>query len=217
MFLRNHKPEEALAAPPPDKTGEGLEFFAAAVTPSTINDEQRTVDVVWFTGIDVPRVSWDGPYIRRFDPKGVDLSLLNSGAPVFDNHNTYDGTEAQKGVIDKAWVDGKLYKATLRFSKRTAVDALWGDIKDKIVQKFSMGVEILAEHEIKVDGQPTVRLADKWRPFEISCAPLPADFGTTTLGHKEPPVPHELKDPPPAENQFASEVRVREAEILRLR
>ncbi|MGO9008598.1 MAG: hypothetical protein ACLQPN_00730 [Bryobacteraceae bacterium] len=166
---------------PQDQKKQGREYFAATTTPSTINDDQRTVDVVWFTGIDVPRSSWDGPYIRRFDPKGVDLSLLNNRAPVFDNHSTQDGTESQKGVVEKAWVDGNLYKATLRFSKRPAVDDLWRDIKDKVVCKFSMGVEILAEHEIKVDGQPRVRLADQWRPFEISCAPLPADFGTDTL------------------------------------
>src|ERR1035438_10540867 len=149
MSLRNHNPTEATAAPSPVKHDEGREYFAAAVTPSSINDEQRTVDVIWFTGIDVPRSSWQGNYIRRFDPNGVDLSLLNSGAPVFDNHNTYSGTEAQKGVVDRAWVDGTLYKATLRFSRRPEIDGLWGDIKDKIVQKFSMGVEVLDEHEVK--------------------------------------------------------------------
>lgn len=189
---------------------DGREYFAATTTPETINEANRTVDVIWFTGVDVPRSSWDGPYIRRFDPKGLDLSLLNNGAPVFDNHNTYDGTEAQKGVVDKAWADKGLYKATLRFSKRPSVDALWGDIKDKIVQKFSMGVEILAEHEIKVDGQPVVRMADKWRPFEISCAPLPADFGTDTLSAAP-------AKPATQPNQIESSFRTREAEILRLR
>jgi hypothetical protein len=221
---------------------DGREYFAASLTPSTINDAERTVDIVWFTGIDVPRQSWEGPYIRRFDPKGVDLSLLNSAAPVFDNHNTWDGTEAQKGVVEKAWVDGKLYKATLRFSKRPSVDALWGDIKDKIVQKFSMGVETLAEHEIKTEGQPTVRLADKWRPFEISCAPLPADFGTTTLGRthlmdaedcgcdcqacqdgdcaectNSDCTDADCADCPMQAGAMARKVRDREAEILRLR
>jgi hypothetical protein len=80
----------------------------------------------------------------------------------------------------KPFVKG-LYKAALRFSRRPELNGLWQDIEKKIVQKFSMGVEILAGHEIKADGQTTVRLADKWRPFEISIAPLPADFGTTTL------------------------------------
>jgi hypothetical protein len=173
-------------------SNEGREYFSASTTPATINESDRSVDIVWYTGVDVPRQSWDGTYIRRFDPKGVDLSLLNGFAPVFDNHNTWDGTESQKGVVEKAWVEGNLYKATLRFSKRPAVDSLWQDIKDKIVQKFSMGVSIVAEHEIKAEGQPVVRLADKWQPFEISCAPLPADFGTTTLSSH--PAPAEKLD-----------------------
>jgi len=180
-FEPPHIPAERHAEAAKNKPGEGREYLGAAVTPGTIDREQRTVDVIWFTGIDVPRMSWEGKYIRRFDPRGVDLSLLNSGAPVFDNHNTYTGSESQKGVVDRAWVDKGMYKATLRFSRRPEINGLWQDIEEKIVQKFSMGVEILAEHEIKADGQTTVRLADKWRPFEISIAPLPADFGTTTL------------------------------------
>jgi hypothetical protein len=174
-----------LAATDGKGKNDGREYFAAAVTPATIDTQQRTVDVIWFTGIDVPRMSWDGPYTRRFDPAGCDLSVLNSGAPVLDNHNTYDGAEGQKGVVMRAWVDGGLYKATLRFSRRQECNGLWQDIEDKIVQKFSMGVEILAEHEIKQENQPVVRMADKWRPFEISVAPLPADFGTTTLSGEQ--------------------------------
>lgn len=116
----------------------------------------------------------------RFDPKGADLSLLNNGAPVLADHDT-SGVAAQKGVVQKAWADGGLYKATLRFSKRPDVDGLWQDIKDKIVQKFSMGVEILVEHELSSAAKTPIRLADKWRPFELSCVALPADFGTTTL------------------------------------
>src|SRR4051812_35993171 len=95
------------------------EFMAASIPPETLNADSRTVDCIWFTGIDVARFDWftDEQYIRRFDPKGADLSLLNNGAPVLDNHSMYDGSSSQKGVVEKAWIDGKNYKATLRFSK----------------------------------------------------------------------------------------------------
>ena len=217
------------------------EYFSTAA-PSTLNSENRTVDIVWFTGVDVPRECWNGRYIRRFDPKGLDLSRLNDGAPVFDNHETWNGTQSQKGVVDRAWVDGTLYKATLRFSKRDDVTPLWQDISDRIMQKFSMGVEILAEHEIKADGHLDIKMADKWRPFEISCAPLPADFGTTTLSGKkkdpddeEDPDEEEPDDDPDDEddpdkekdndddedmgkkNKLMQSFRDRDAEILRLR
>jgi len=137
-----------------------------------------------------------------FDPAGVDLSLLNSGGcPVFDNHNASAGAEAQKGVVERAWALGGKYYATLRFSRRPAVDGLWLDIAGGIVSKFSMGTEILDDHLIGDDdhGVP-IRLADRWRPFEISIAPLPADFGTTTLSARAAIVPEWVAgyQPPPA-------------------
>jgi hypothetical protein len=162
----------------------GHESLSAQMMPETINAENRTVDIVWFTGIDVPRMNlWTGePYTLRFDPKGVDLSRLNAGAAVLDNHNNESGVAGQMGVVEKAWVDGTNYKATLRFSKRPEVDGVWRDIQDKIIQKFSMGAEILAKQDIAAKGDTTKTiLATKWRPNEISMSNIPADFGTTTL------------------------------------
>src|SRR4051812_48777398 len=118
----------------------GHEALAAQMMPGTLNTDERTVDVVWFTGIDVPRMNyWTGePYTLRFDPKGLDLSNLNNGAPVLDNHDDISGVNGQKGVVSKAWVDGTQYLATLRFSKRPEVEGIWRDVQDKIIQKFSM-------------------------------------------------------------------------------
>ena len=165
----------------------GKEFLAADLPLASLNSEKRTVDIVFFTGIDVPRMDlWTNEsYILRFDPAGADLSLLNNGAPVFDNHSSFDGTASQKGKVERAWRDGKDFKATLRFSKRKSVDELWGDIEDRIVTKFSMGVEILQIEKFieteEDDKEIKVRLAKRWRPFELSIVPIPADFGTTTL------------------------------------
>ena len=36
----------------------GHEALAAQVTPETLNTDTRTVDCVWFTSIDVPRIDW---------------------------------------------------------------------------------------------------------------------------------------------------------------
>lgn len=162
---------------------QNLEFLAGQPI-SAINSEKRTVDIVFFTGVDVPRMNfWTGEtYILRFDPAGGDLSFLNNGAPVFDNHSSYGGSTSQKGKVEKAWgpENGKWF-ASLRFSKRASVDELWGDIEDKILTKFSMGVEIL-EKEKNFEGEKLVSiLAKKWRPYELSIAPIPADWNTATL------------------------------------
>jgi hypothetical protein len=190
----------------------GREFLSAA--PSSINDEQRTVDVCWFTGADISRVDWwtGDTYTLRFDPAGADLSLLNSGAPVMDDHSYYDGAAGQMGRVEKAWKDGTNYLGTLRFSKRAEVDGLWQDIKDKIVTKFSMGVELLETVETRdSSGKLTMRTATKWRPFELSVAPIPADFGTTTLSARRP------EEQSGNQGLAAFECRRREHEILRLR
>lgn len=167
----------------------GKRELFAAVTPSTINDEERTVDIVWFTGIDVPRYSWsEGSYTLRLDPKGADLSRLKSGAPVCNNHWMVD-VEDQLGVVLDAWKDGANYLATLKFKRSTEktgprpdCDGLWQDIKDGIVGKFSMGVELLKiEDTREKDGVLKLRTATHWRPFELSVAPIPADPGTQTM------------------------------------
>lgn len=196
----------------PDKLRQyfesGRDALAAAIAPETLNAEERTVDVVWFTGIDVVRYDWwkDETYMRRFDPKGADLSLLNSGAPVADNHWIHSAKD-QLGRVMKAWADGKNYLGTLKFSKRPELDGLWRDIQDKIVTKFSMGVEILDSKDLeRKEGQPLVKLATAWRPYEISIAPIPADFGTTTLSRVSQR---------PELNAAAAAARSREIEILR--
>lgn len=167
-----------------ERQKSGREALSAHVMPETLNAEDRTVDIVWFTGIDVPRMNlWTGePYTLRFDPKGLDLSNLNNGAPVLDNHDDFAGVDGLKGVVQKAWVDGNNYMATIRFSKRPEVDPIWQDIQDKIIQKFSMGTEILSKRDITEKGSKAQTiLATSWRPYEISMANVPADFGTTTL------------------------------------
>lgn len=164
----------------------GKVFLAADGGLSSVNHEDRTVDVVWFTGIDVPRTNWwtGEQYVLRFDPKGADLSLLNNGAPVLDNHSSWNGAADQKGRVEKAWSEGGKFLGKLRFSKRPEVDGLWTDIEDKIVTKFSMGVEILESTEKRDDkGRLLMKTANKWRPFELSVAPIPADFNTTTLSN----------------------------------
>jgi len=187
----------------------GREFMAAD-GPTTVNVEQRTVDVVWFSGADVQRLDWwtGELYILHFDPKGADLSLLNAGAPVLDHHMTCDGAEGQMGRVDRAWVAKGQYLATLRFSRRPDLDGLWMDIQDGIVTKFSMGVELMEVTEQRDQtGKLTAKTAVKWRPFEISVEPIPADFGTTTLAAQ-----------PGAgdASAHACAARVREIEILLL-
>lgn len=192
------------------KRMEGKEFLSGQELTS-VDKDNRTVDIVFFSGIDVPRTDWwtGEKYVLRFDPKGADFSLLNNGAPIFDNHSSWSGSQAQKGKSEKAWMDGGKWPAyaTLRFSKRKSVDEIWQDIEDRIITKFSMGVSILAEEKFQ-ENNTEVRLAKKWQPFEISIAPIPADFNTRTLSALSPEVNNnnQLGTQRPEENKMPDKV-----------
>jgi hypothetical protein len=190
----------------------GAELLGSEVAPPSINVGERTVDCIWYTGADVPRVDYftGEQYTLKFAPAGADLSLLNSGAPILDGHDSSEGCKGQMGRVERAWVQLPNYKATLRFSPTSDADSLWGKIAAGIVTKFSMGV-YLPELTEQRDGNGKLlsKTALKWQPYEISCVPIPADFGTTTLAA--------------AANtrygtwRLAAAHRAREAEILRLR
>ena len=207
---------DAMPMPPPNPDG-----------PESADDENRTVDVCWFTGIDVPRMDWwtGDIYTLRLPPEGADLSLLNADAPVLDHHQSYDGAcGSQKGKVVRAWMaqDGR-YLATLRFSRRPDCDGLWMDIRDGIATKFSMGVELLETMEQRdAAGKLTMKTATKWRPFEISTEPIPADFGTTSLSAEVPAAPAAAEsaasagrpaEPTRATAQLSKEVPVMDPEI----
>lgn len=175
------------------------------IAPGTANDDDRTVDVVWYTGASVPRFKRNGqPYMLRLDMAGAKMDRLNAGAPVFDNHMSGDdfpsamagvlGTRAQVGVVQKAWADGRSGKATLKFAKDDPnADQLWGKIKSGIVRNLSFGAWI---NDMSPDQQvgpkgfdpsdadqegPQSFVATDWEPFEISPVCVPADFSTTFL------------------------------------
>jgi hypothetical protein len=192
---------DAVPLPPPVEGG-----------PSTADDDTRRVDVCWYTGVDVPRIDWmtGDIYMLRFDPGGEDLSVLNSGAPILDDHMSFGGAcNSQKGKVKRAWkADSGNYLATLQFSRRPDCDGLWMDIRDGVVAKFSMGVALLETDEVRDKGGKLLSItATKWQPFEISIEPIPADFATTTLSRDTPAEPL-ANEAPRATAQIKKEVPI---------
>jgi len=195
------------------KESQALEFFAASdakPVASTANEKDGTIDVVWYTGAQVPRKDPDTgePYMLTLDMDGARLDRLNAGAPIFDTHFTGDdyksvaagkaGTKAQVGVVNKAWADGANGMATLKFDLGDEDGAeLFRKVSTGIVQNLSFGAWIYSREKTKVqaqtggmpEGKPAYSnpneigmfTATDWEPFEISVVPIPADFSTTFL------------------------------------
>src|SRR5260221_1527556 len=95
----------------------------AAFTPSSIDEEDRSIEVTFSTGAGVERRDYETGtrYIERLSlkPEHVRLERLNSGAPVLDSHTAYSVGDIV-GVVDEgsARVDGKVGTARVRFSRR---------------------------------------------------------------------------------------------------
>lgn len=193
----------------------GKENLVAQITPDSANDETRTVDCIWFSGADVPRYDWwtDSAYTLSFEPKGADLSRLNNRAPVCNNHCS-DEIDCQLGVVLSASKKGSNYVATLQFKRSTEltgprpdIDGIWQDLRDGILSKFSMGVELLETVDTRgAKDKLEIRTATSWRPFEISLTSIPADFNTSTLSNVILP-----------SASLSAERRQRQIDILRLR
>lgn len=154
---------------------------------ASVNEEKRTVDLVWSTGAKVLRFDWyEGePFLEELsmDPTHVRLERLNGGAPFLANHNSYS-VEKTPGVVVEGSARvaaGKGY-ATVRFdSAENDPDAekLFRKIQNKIVRNVSIGyrvhkMEKLAKGE--GDKYRTHRAID-WEPNEISAVSIGADAG----------------------------------------
>jgi phage major head subunit gpT-like protein len=152
--------------------------------PDTVNAEARTVEVVWSTGAMVRRTDlWTGKRydeVLSLDPRHVDLSRLNSGAPLLNTHGAFD-LDGVIGVVERAWIassnDSYQGRATVRFSGRDDVEPLWQDVRTGIIRNVSVGYVVRAYEVTEQDGQVPVWRAIDWQPVELSAVPVGADGG----------------------------------------
>ena len=148
-----------------------------------VNDDARTVELIFSTGAPVDRVDfWTGKRYREvlsMDPAHVRLDRLNAGAPLLDSHSAWSVGDVL-GTVERgtASLDKGKGIATVRFSKRDAVTPIWQDVRDGIIRNVSVGYRVykFEETQPKDGGTPT-RTAVDWEPFEVSMVPMPADAG----------------------------------------
>lgn len=160
----------------------------AAVVPASINEEARTVDVTWTTGAEVQRYDWrsDSVYVERLslDPKHVRLGRLQAGAPVLDTHSSYRAGHVL-GVVESASMERGAGVARIRFSDREDVAPIWRDVSTGILRSISVGYAVHEWRIQKREGQPEIRTAVDWEPFELSLVPIPADVGAQTRSYED--------------------------------
>jgi hypothetical protein len=158
-----------------------LEMRAAV---ANINADARTVDLVFSTGAGVVR--FDHHTGRRYleklslKPKHIRLGRLNDGASLLDTHSAYSLANVIGAVVEGSArvVSDTEARATVRFSRRDAVEPIWQDVRDGIIKFTSAGYRVHRfEETTGASGEMPVRTAIDWEPFEISMVPMGADAG----------------------------------------
>jgi hypothetical protein len=152
-------------------------------TVGSVDVERRTVDLTFSTGAGVDRMDfWTGKRYREvlsLKPQHVRLERLNAGGPLLDAHAAWSVGDIL-GTVEpgSARIEKGRAIATVRFSKREAVEPYFQDVRDGIIRNVSVGYRVHKfEEDAGTENKIPVRTAVDWEPFEISMVPMPADAG----------------------------------------
>lgn len=165
----------------PQKNTETRQFTRAQFVPSTLNEDSRTVDVVFATPTPVLRYSWyrEEYYNEVLDMDGANLGRAGErGLPVLDNHSSWGPVgETVIGRAEDIRREKDTWVATVRFSQREEVQPLINDVRDGIITDISFGysVDKIERSEKKEGDEYRTYYVRQWTPNEISFVSIPAD------------------------------------------
>jgi len=162
----------------------------AELVPSTFNEADNTIDVVWTTGAMGRRWDWynDTQYDEELvvTPEAVDMTRFDKGVvQVIDNHDIQGGLKSIIGIAIRGSIQNGEGSATLRLSTRPELAGIIGDIRAGIIRGISFTYRV-SKYEItraidRTDGinVPLYR-AVAWEPYEISFVTVPFDAGASS-------------------------------------
>ncbi|WP_018991296.1 prohead protease/major capsid protein fusion protein [Aromatoleum toluclasticum] len=160
----------------------------ASFQPATLNEEARTVELVWSTGAKVRRYDWweDRYYDEELslDVAHVRMERLNAGAPLLKDHRA--SLDNIIGVVVRAWIENGEGRALVRFSERADVAAIIADVKAGILRNISVGYAVRKYEIVKEEGAVDIYRAVDWEPQELSFVAIPADADAQVRSAPQP-------------------------------
>lgn len=159
--------------------GDHVRALSVRAMPGTYDEATREVDVVVTTAAPVRRYDWwEGRYYNEIlvmAPEAVDMTRMNSGAPLLDSHQSYE-IENVIGVVveNTARIEGDALVCRVRFSARDEVAPIIQDVRDGILRNISVGYSI-TRYEVDEETDPVTYRVTRWQPSEVSIVPIPAD------------------------------------------
>jgi HK97 family phage prohead protease len=192
----------------------------AIIAPRSINERERTVDVIATTGAGVTRHDLDGPFLERLEisPRALNAERMD-GMPFLDSHRQ-DGIDRVIGVVRgfrfSPAEEGGALIVTVQISERH--EAVWRDIKAGILRNVSIGYAPIEWRDAEINGE-RVRTVTRWALHEVSLVAVGADpsakvrsghmpntspAGTPSTQPAPPPV-----TPPAAETRAVIDTEIR--------
>lgn len=159
--------------------------LVARMAPDTIDDEQRTVELVWTTGSRVRRGFFD-QYDEELEVSegAIRWDRLRSGAaPLLSNHDQWS-LDDQIGVVEDAWIDGGKGMARVRFANVPSTQEVWDKVRQGVIRNVSVGY-LVHKYEQDEGTTPPLRTATDWEPMEISLVTVPADAAAHVRGEAD--------------------------------
>lgn len=136
----------------------------------SFSEENRTVELSFSS--EEPYERYWGVEILDHSPTSVNLSRLNSAAPLLLDHDTKN----QIGVVESAAISSERKGvATVRFSRSERGDEIFQDVVDGIRKNVSVGYQIEEMMLESREGDTETFRVTKWMPFEVSIVSVPAD------------------------------------------
>lgn len=186
---------ETQAASGPELRDLPVQVRAATLEPSTFNEADNTVEVVWTQGARVRRYDWwnDQPYEEELavTPEAVDMARFEAGTvQVLDGHRTYGGVAAILGIAARGWIADGEGRALVRLSQRPELAGIVSDIRAGVIRAISFGYSVqryeITRAQDRTDGvNVDLYRAVRWTPQEISFVTVPADAGAGTRGQPQ--------------------------------
>lgn len=156
----------------------------------SIDVDARTAELIFSTGAAVERMDWWSgkryQEVLSLDPKHVRLDRLNKAGSLLDSHSAWSVSDILGSVVPgSARIEKGKAVATVKFSKRAAVDEIFRDVQEGVIRSVSVGYRVHKfEEDASKDNKIPVRTAVDWEPYEISLVPMPADAGARVRSEK---------------------------------
>lgn len=145
-------------------------FFETSVEREELKDGQEDDRIRTFSLSSDTPIQYGGvAEILSHDPQHVDLSRLNTEAPLLWMHDTTQHI----GRIVKAWLEGGRLYISAKFSRSKLGQEKLQDLDDGIIRGLSVGAQV-NKWEASEDGKSYV--ATDWQPYEGSLVTTPADI-----------------------------------------